>query len=263
MGSTCSVIGWHGRPILDARSIGSGVFAAFDWRDLVLHPGPEIVSKAAVASRHASAFTEADLCRLRQCDNRYTDVQSLQSEDSVTWSTFGPHVPPSALATVVDAAFGIAGCPRMWQPTFWRRLPHPDGTGGGPEADLMLEATDNWCFAIEAKWLSDLKSKQGKGTNRTQLEMRADSIAAKGSALGRRGSLVIVPGPQQYPRARTNSVFATYFAVDGDRYQPRESALQLEARAITWNQIAALLEQIPEAKEAAIYLRWRLSHLRP
>lgn len=227
-------------------------------------PGAEIGEKASVGSRQARAFAREDLACLTQLDGRYTDPQSLQSEDTVTWSVFGLHVPVG----IVDAVINLAYSPKeeahgQWTRSFWRRLPHPD-TGresSGPETDVLIEASPGWCYAIEAKWLADLKDKQGRNKDRTQLDMRSESVVARGGVPGQRGAIVIVPSPRQYPFAKQGSVFARYFDVDGDRYRPREPALRLEATALTWTEVAQLLDQVTQAEEVAKYLRWRLSHV--
>jgi hypothetical protein len=91
--------------------------------------------------------------------------------------------------------------------------------------------------------------------------MRSGSVVARGGVIGRRGSIVIVPRPRQYPFATGTSVFARYFAVDGQRYRPREAAAQLEASVMTWDEVAQVLDHVAGAEEAAKYLRWRLSNV--
>jgi hypothetical protein len=259
-----SIVRWDGRRVAGARSTGSGVFAALDWRDLVLRPGPGIEAKARVGSRQARAFAPDDLARLVERDGRYCDPQSLRSEDTVTWSVFGPHVPGDVVRAIVSAAFRAGELPGGdWTHRLWHRLPHPD-TGHeatGPEADVLSEAPGGWCYAFEAKWLADLSDRQGRGRDRTQLEMRSASVVARGGLMNRRGSIVIVPGPRHYPFAGGASVFARYFTVDRDGYAPRASAVELEARALSWDMVTRIVDEVPGGEEVARYLRWRLSHL--
>ncbi len=68
-----SIVGWNGQLIQGVCSRG-GVFAALDWRDLVLVLGDAIASKAQIASTHLRDFSEEDQKRLTARDGRYSDV---------------------------------------------------------------------------------------------------------------------------------------------------------------------------------------------
>ncbi len=65
------------------------MFAALDWRDVVLASGGPIERKAASASARIRDFAPDDRLLLTACDSRYCDLQSIRSEDTVTWSAFG------------------------------------------------------------------------------------------------------------------------------------------------------------------------------
>jgi hypothetical protein len=237
------------------------VFAAHDWRDLVLQSGAPIEAKARVSSVHASAFADADRVLLEQCDGRYCDLQSIQSEDTVTWSVFGVFGVAEWAPDLLSLAFGRSSRPTTWRAEFWRRLPHPDTgmVGHGPEADILLEAEGGWFYAVEAKWLSDVGSAQGRSRKITQLEMRAASVAKWGAHPAQRGVIVVALGASDYPPAQDrNSVFSRYFQADGNGYRALPEAFSLGAVAVTWEQIAVLLSRRPEAADVVRYLRWRI-----
>ena len=53
-----------------------------------IYPPIELTSKI-VESHHIDAFTKGDLDELKKEFGYYTDLQSENSEDSITWSYFG------------------------------------------------------------------------------------------------------------------------------------------------------------------------------
>ena len=84
---------WRCEPTEIARSRG-GKAAVVDFADGlvrgVAEPWPplEILQKLT-KSGHESAFEGAELTAVRRTLGFYTDLQSLRSEDAVTWSAFG------------------------------------------------------------------------------------------------------------------------------------------------------------------------------
>ena len=149
---------WDGREMHGVRSRGSSVFAALDWRDLVLATGSPIEAKAVLPSKQLRSFSSEAQRYLTQCDGRYCDLQSINSEDTVTWSVFGVCPVELWAGDLLNLAFGQMKRPSNWTVRFWARLSHPETgvTGHGPEADLTLEADGDWFFAIEAKWRNDI-----------------------------------------------------------------------------------------------------------
>src|SRR5689334_15083520 len=85
---------WRGRTIEVARSTG-GVLAAVDpWANLITTgvrpwPAPELVQKV-YQSRQARAFGGVEFDAVTKTFGFYSDLQSLHSEDALTWSVFGP-----------------------------------------------------------------------------------------------------------------------------------------------------------------------------
>ena len=255
--------GWRGQKIAGARSRGAAVFAAVDWREMVLDSAGDIETKAAdVAGRAAAWFAPEAFTLLTSVSGRYSNVQSINSEDTVTWAAFGPRASARAVGAIVDLAFGAQSRPEQWSRLFWERSTHPhtQKTTGGPEPDVTLCAENGWCYVIEAKWAADLDDKQGKDGDMTQLEMRADVARRLATEPSKRGVLVIAPGPERYPAVKRGT-FAKYFAVDGNRYVPRDAARALEARVLTWEQIVDVLARTDGPSELIDYLKWRLARL--
>lgn len=108
----------------------------------------------------------------------YCDLQSLNSEDAVTWSFFGTlaYMPIDDRRRVCAGLFERLDLPVPTGDVFvwlWRRLPHPEklDSNGGPEIDFGLMSADTLILG-EAKWNSAVGSGQGVAKNRTQLDLR-------------------------------------------------------------------------------------------
>ncbi len=254
---------FDGREIDGARSTGSGVFAAFDWTDMLYGaPGEPISRKAACASRQLSAFDQSDRQALTRVLGHYSDVQSGNSEDTVTWSVFAGAGSGEWISAVLDQAFGKAARPSQWTMEFWKRTPHPDTgeLGLGPEADVIISAP-GWFYVVEAKWCADLDGRQGRARKTTQLQMRDVQARSSEAEAQRRGVLVIAPGPGGYrPLQRRSTVFSTYFTPSEGAYKPTEAAAALGAACITWESVETILRN-HDQQERAAYLRWRLDML--
>jgi len=122
-----------------------------------------------------AADGEAATARL----GHYCDLQSLNSEDAVTWTFFGnlAYSPPSQRRDVLNrllARIGLSPDPEEPLCWLWRRVPHPEkpDSNGGPEIDFGFQ-TSNTLVLGEAKWNSTLGKGQGIAGNRTQLYLRA------------------------------------------------------------------------------------------
>jgi hypothetical protein len=254
-----TLVRYDGFVIGGARSRGSGVFAAFDWRHLTLNPGPEIEAKAYKPSR-IDSFDRTDHEDLSRLLGHYSDVQSINSEDTVTWSCFRGQSVDRWIDAFVDEAFGSGGRSPWSRPILWDRRQHPDGTGtvNGPEADVILESpgTDGqaWRYVVEAKWLADLDGRQGADRTRTQVDMRLHTARYGDIARNHSGVIVVCPSPKRYfRRGGRKDVFSRYFEPDGESYI---SKIATDAQVITWERIAALA-----GGELEEYLSWRLNLL--
>jgi hypothetical protein len=183
---------WNGRDIEAVRSKG-GVWAFPDFTDNVIRtedsqwPPPELVQKLC-QSQQLSAFLPGDQSLLTRKLGYYSDLQSINSEDAIQWSYFGPLVYGSASQRVAftNWLLGCLGLP--WRTTaccfqLWRRVPHPDNlTPGGPEIDLLIHGHSCVIFC-ESKWRSGEGRWQGIEGKSTQLELRCQFLERYGRRL--------------------------------------------------------------------------------
>lgn len=176
------LIHWSGKGTVTVGESKGGVLATVNPLDnLVRHgvtpwPPPEIIQKLYASSRWSGKTDDDDL-NSQAVLGHYCDLQSLNSEDAITWSFFGPLVygPQSERTLFANSLLEQMGFPTsdsaaIW---LWRRIPHPEkpASSGGPEIDFGIQ-TDR-CFVLgEAKWNSSIGGGQGVEHNRTQLELR-------------------------------------------------------------------------------------------
>lgn len=227
-----------------------------------------IQKKAGQTSpRGLAAYASNEHARLTSKLGHYSQVQSINCEDTVTWAAF--HKPIGAwFPSILQQCFGTNDRPQIWETRHWARARHRD-TGlvtHGPEADVEACAPTiecpAWRYIVEAKWTQDIDGKQGSSGKLTQLDFRGEIACDGNLERGQYGVLVIAPAPKRYsPARRANSVFRRYFTIDGETYRPMPAADRVFAQAITWEAVAAALDQVDSHREIAAYLRWRLSLL--
>jgi hypothetical protein len=180
----------------------------------------------------------------------YSDLQSLHSEDAVTWSYFGPLAvqPPEAKARFLDWLLGRLGLGDQAGPggcsiDLWRRVPHPDKSlPGGPELDFVLDGEQCTIFG-EVKWRSGEGRKQGRQKDKGQMQLRRDFFMKYGKAIyGRRGFVVLgvsLAGP-----------------LEAETPPDAEGVL---TRTLNWNDLAEYPEH-PKGDEFRRYLEWKRAH---
>jgi hypothetical protein len=177
-----TIANWKGEPTQVVASKG-GVLAALSPFDNLIRggvepwPPPEIVQKL-FKSDHGKDFSGEARQVLERELGHYCDLQSLHSEDALTWSVFGTlaYSPPEvrkAFAQSLLGKLGLSSGPvaraSIW---LWRRLPHPETGGlGGPEVDFGIQ-TEAAVILGEAKWRSGVARAQGKARNKNQIELR-------------------------------------------------------------------------------------------
>lgn len=141
-------------------------------------PTPELLQKYYARSRFEGRTSE-DTSAATSGLGHYSDLQSLNSEDAVTWSFFGSlaYAPAAHRLAVFNRllesinADVVVDPPICW---LWRRLPHPEklDSSGGPEIDFAFLSKSTLVLG-EAKWNSGLGTGQGIDGNRSQLYLRA------------------------------------------------------------------------------------------
>ena len=172
---------WNDQVIPVIRSAG-GVLATHNPFDNLIHdnifpfPTPEIVQKL-YKSRQERAFNED----IKSSIGYYADLQSLNSEDAITWSVFGTLMYSDSQGAInfTKKLFSILRLDTTFREVnvwLWRRIPHPDtSVSGGPEIDFGIQ-TENTIVLGEAKWLSKIGKRQGKKQNKDQIDLRIEFL---------------------------------------------------------------------------------------
>jgi hypothetical protein len=181
---------WRGNEIELAES-SRGVLAFVNPWDGVVHggvdpwPPPELVQKL-YQSNHGGAFVDAANADATRFLGYYSDLQSMHSEDAVTWSLFGPiayadsNVRSQFCAQIFESLriTGSASQARIW---LWRRLPHPDTrVSGGPEIDFAIQTGDTLVLG-ESKWRSGFGAGQGAKRDKDQIQLRVEYCIKHGA----------------------------------------------------------------------------------
>lgn len=141
-------------------------------------PPPEIIQKL-YQSNHQNSFDNSIVWDL----GYYSDIQSLNSEDALTWSYFGTlayadkKIKVEFLTKLLKFLKLNVDCSiKDVNISLWRRIPHPDTlVSGGPEIDFII-SSENILLLGEAKWLSGISVNQGKKKDKDQIELREDFL---------------------------------------------------------------------------------------
>lgn len=189
-----SIPHWSNGSSLDIRRSKSGVVLLTNPLDGLISAGmpcwptPEITQKLYKFDR-LGGYPPGELEPVMRTMGHFCALQSLHSEDAMTWGVFGPLVYASAETRVrwTRGLLDALGLPNASEKgatiSLWRRLPHPDTWGmGGTEIDVMLVTQDSMIL-LEAKWLSNEGTGQGKDKNRGQMALRRDLLSKDGLRL--------------------------------------------------------------------------------
>jgi len=245
---------WKGNPIQACRSKGkSRTLALVDplknllQGDVSVWPPPEITQKL-YKSGHLRDFPEDDHSALQSCLGFYCDLQSIRSEDAITWSCFGPiaHASTTIRSAFVTALFNKLQLPQQKVATpeiwLWRRTIHPEKMNmGGPEIDFGIMTPDTVLLG-EAKWKSSEAKRQGINKDRGQMELRLQLFDKYWQIFGEKKHFVVVA-----------------LSLTGGLVTPetRETGGRLIAtRDITWDDVASIAEN-PFQEDFRRYLDWK------
>ena len=177
---------WNQVEIACAHSKGGVIVTAHPYDNLIqsgctIWPPPEIVQKL-YQSRQIRAFFGEDEKICTSGLGFYCDLQSIHSEDAITWSVFGTAARASKpdLKVWLTDFMSILGLPDVNTDNaeifLWRRLPHPDTlVPGGPEIDAGI-MTANGLLLVEAKWQSGVGTAQGKSHDKDQIQLRSEFL---------------------------------------------------------------------------------------
>ncbi|HPN86738.1 MAG TPA: hypothetical protein PKV11_06700 [Smithella sp.] len=243
---------WNENNISAAKSKGGVIVTAHPYSNLIKTdcepwPPPEIVQKL-YESRQIRAFSgeERNICISGL--GYYCDLQSLHSEDAITWSVFGTisRFEQEKREAWLTDLFKMIQLPdanaKSADIYLWRRVPHPDNrVPGGPEIDVGI-LTENTLILGEAKWLSGVGTAQGKGKNKDQIQLRGEYLKEYGPKFYRALSQLVVLGIGLNKEAFVNNV------PEGVIF-----------RSITWEEICSLNTH-PIAEEVERYYNWKVNN---
>jgi hypothetical protein len=245
---------WNGKEIKTAKSMGGVCVVAHPYDNLISTgcspwPTPEIVQKL-YQSRQVRAFHGDQLVICKSGLGYYSDLQSLHSEDAITWSVFGTVARTQQekletwLADLLQLFGMSAASPDRANIFLWRRIPHPDTmVSGGPEIDVGIMTINSVIF-IEAKWKSEVGKKQGKNKTKDQIQLRREFLKEYGPRLFPKASIFGVFGLSMLPNSFANTT-------------PQEVSF----KCATWEKICSLGSH-PYADEVQRYFQWKKDNSR-
>jgi hypothetical protein len=215
--------------------------------DVYPWPPPELVQKL-YASERWRGKTEEDDSAARRCLGHYSDLQSLNSEDALTWSFFGPLIygGPEWRSHFATSLFKQLGFPlpttvSIW---LWRRIPHPEKctSNGGPEIDFGIQSEDVMVLG-EAKWNSAIATRQGVSRNRSQQDLRQAHCTGFG--------LKAAPAIRNWVLLGVGR--------GSDVLKCTATSPNLTVANRSWNQIAAMMPD-DLRQQLQQYLAWKTQH---
>lgn len=243
---------WREQQIKIAESRG-GKLAVLNITDGLLrddsHPWPtmELLQKLT-RSGHEKDFDGEDRQAIRREYGYYSDLQSLRSEDAVTWSVFGTMIYTSleVRSTYVRDLLGVLAVPsndESFEIRLWRRVPHPQ-TGRkptGPEIDFIIQSQHLLLFG-EAKWGSNIGKKQGKKRDQDQLTLRRQFFELQRGLFGQQSSFVLLTVGRDGDLQKKSDI--------------RSKSDTLYLRDTKWSVISEI-ESHPHFEELKKYLIWK------
>lgn len=245
---------WNNKDIPYTKSRGGVIVVANPLDNLVYPhsipwPTPEIVQKL-YSSRQIRAFNEKESLICISGLGYYCDLQSLYSEDAITWSVFGTlaYLGLSIRERWVSRFFKVLEIPELNAKnaiiSLWRRIPHPDSlVSGGPEIDFEI-LTDHVLILGEAKWRSKVGVKQGKKGDKDQIQLRLEFLAKYGKAIYPSVKLFLVVGVGLSKDAFNDNEILT----PGVRFI-----------STTWEKVCNISVH-PHYHELQKYYQWKLKH---
>ena len=154
---------WNQQEVEILTSKGGVIAFANPYNNLVsagVEPWPpaEVVQKL-YQSRQTRAFSEDQKEKLQKFNGYYSDLQSIHSEDAITWSVFGTlaHAPNEIrnkfISELLQSLNLDSEAVNSSEVFLWRRIPHPDTlVSGGPEIDFgILTNEDHTIFFLYAE----------------------------------------------------------------------------------------------------------------
>lgn len=251
---------WNDREIAIAESAG-GVRAVVHFSDNLVRSGvvpwpPGEVLQKLYKSNHQDSYFGADRVAVTQVLSFYSDLQSLHSEDAITWSVFGPLVYGTIAdrCRFVQSLLHLIKIPveRVDQASvwLWRRVPHPDTlVSGGPEIDFGIYCNGTIILG-ESKWRgSKFVTGQGKAKNKDQLLLRQDFLQKHAASMCEPVNHLVILALSW----RGSLLMKTDIPV---------SQCTMCLRDLTWDSLITGTEH-PNKDELLRYLKWKIDNSKP
>lgn len=189
---TNTLLDWNKKEILTAKSKGGKISVCNYENNLIIlsslvWPHPDILKKL-YRSDNSKDFDQASLEALSAKLGFYCDLQSLRSEDAITWSIFGTlnYFSKNLQVAFVNSllkAIGEEPNVKDCLIQLWTRIAHPDTlVSGGPELDVLFIG-NNIVILGECKWTAKVAKNQGKQKNKNQLQLRKEYLEKYGKRL--------------------------------------------------------------------------------
>ena len=251
-----TVPNWNGDEVSFAKSKG-GVLAFVDplggllRGDAKMWPPPEIIQKLFKSGlqRH---YPYEDREAIEMVLGYYCNLQSIHSEDAITWNVFGPLIYTTE-ATRVDFCTQLfhliepsLPSPQAVEISLWRRAPHPETfVSGGPEIDFFIQ-TPEVVVIGEAKWSSSEGTGQGKKKNKGQIQLRKEIFETLGPRIYAAGTTFVVLGIHldepvvQHKACQMNDV-------------------EILLRSVSWESVCSIKPH-PTEDELPKYFKWKKEH---
>lgn len=251
--SVRTLLDWNGHEVALAESKGGVLafadpFAGLLRGDVEVWPPPEVVQKL-YKSRHQRSFQNEDLEAVKQRLGYYCDLQSIHSEDAITWNVFGPLI-YAMEATRVEFCTQLfhliepsLPSPRVVDISLWRRAPHPEtSVSGGPEIDIFIQ-TPNVVVIGEAKWLSSEGTGQGKKKDKGQIQLRKEIFATL--------------GPRIYATETTFMVLGIHLGEPVVQHRVCQmDDVEILLRSVPWESVCSIIPH-PAEGELPSYFKWK------
>lgn len=257
------LLDWNGYEMEVVQSRKGVLAACLHHRNLIqrasaVGESADLIQKL-VRSKHLADFDPADRRKLREILGFYCDLQSLHSEDAITWSVAGTvaHSEKAARVAWTRELFDLIGlrCGEVEHSeiALWRRVAHPQCLHEhGPEIDFSV-ITESTVLLVECKWTGKVEGRQGRYKDKDQIEMRVEFLKRYGRTISclERGSClpafkylaVLLLAPRKMP------------------VEKKWMARGIDIRTATWQEVCAMKSH-PWAEEVARYYQWKHGHTR-
>ncbi len=244
---------WNGKDVQVAYSKGGKVPVLSDPFNNLIRTGmpnwPPIEIVQKLYKGNDNNFASDDKQKCTDSLGYYCDLQSIHSEDAITWSVFGTisYAGKAIKEQWVSELFKAINLPAVASTDnaeifLWRRIPHPDTlVSGGPEIDVGIITSDT-VILCEAKWTSSVGQHQGKSGTKDQIQLRGEFLEKYGKKIFRNKRHFCVLGITINDNGVTNTV--------------PESVI---FKSITWEKLCSAKSH-SLSEEVYRYYNWKLNN---